>query len=49
MLSDKDVDGHEANYYEIQIRRGRVFVTVDTRLAPEAEETIRAVFKLARG
>ncbi|MDE2435374.1 MAG: hypothetical protein KGM49_03845, partial [Sphingomonadales bacterium] len=33
MLTDHDVDGREANYYERQIRRGRVFVSVDTRLA----------------
>ncbi|MFC0588191.1 hypothetical protein ACFFF7_02065 [Novosphingobium aquiterrae] len=45
MLTDHDVDGREANYYERQIRRGRVFVSVDTRLAPGQEELARRILK----
>ncbi|HKT85748.1 MAG TPA: hypothetical protein VJQ77_06665 [Novosphingobium sp.] len=33
MLTDHDVDGREANYFEREIRRGKVFVSVDTRIA----------------
>lgn len=43
MLSDHDVDGREVNYYERQIRLGRVFVSVDTRVAGELSDTARAV------
>lgn len=47
MLTDKDVDGREANYYEKQIRRGRVFVTVDSRLVSEGRDAISQIFKQA--
>lgn len=47
MLTDKDVDGREANYYEKQIRRGRVFVTVDSRMVAAGIEPISAIFKQA--
>lgn len=43
MLTDHDVDGREANYYEAQIRRGRVFVTVDTRVARGKREVARKI------
>ena len=33
MLTDHDVDGVHARYYEEEIRRGKVFVSVDTRHA----------------
>lgn len=33
MLTDHDVDGVHARYYEEEIRRGKVFVSVDTRAA----------------
>lgn len=33
MLTDHDVDGVAVTYYEQQVRRGKVFVSVDTRLA----------------
>ncbi len=48
MLTDHDVDGREANYYERQIRRGRVFVSVDTRIAKGQAGAARRVL-LARG
>ena len=48
MLTDKDVDGRGANYYEGQIRRGRVFVSVDSRLVPtQARDAISQIFKQA--
>lgn len=47
MLSDHDVDGREINYYERQIRLGRVFVSVDTRIARELSDTARKVLKSA--
>lgn len=45
MLTDYDVDGREANYYERQIRRGRVFVSVDTRIAPNLAAEVRRILK----
>ncbi len=45
MLTDNDVDGREANYYERQIRRGRVFVSVDTRIAPGLTGAVRRILK----
>lgn len=45
MLTDKDVDGREANYYEKQIRRGRVFVTVDSRQVEAGKAAINQLFK----
>lgn len=49
MLTDHDVDGREANYYEKQIKRGRVFVSVDTRLASGQAEVARRVLLQAGG
>lgn len=49
MLTDHDVDGREANYYERQIRRGRVFVSVDTRIAPELATEVRQILKDSGG
>lgn len=43
MLTDLDVDGREANYFERQIRRGKVFVSVDTRIARGQREVAIAV------
>lgn len=40
MLTDLDVDGREVGYFEAQIRRSRVFLAVDTRLA--SGQTARA-------
>ena len=45
MLSDHDVDGREVNYYERQIRLGRVFVSVDTRIALDHSDAARRVLK----
>lgn len=49
MLTDHDVDGREANYYERQIRRGRVFVSVDTRIARGQAEAARRVLMASGG
>ena len=49
MLTDHDVDGREANYYEKQIRRGRVFLSVDTRLADGQGEIVRRVLQQCGG
>jgi hypothetical protein len=43
MLTDHDVDSRDANYFEAQIRRGRVFVSVDTRLAEGTGDIARRV------
>lgn len=43
MLTDHDVDGREANYFEKQIRRGKVFVSVDTRIAEGQHETAKRI------
>jgi hypothetical protein len=43
MLTDHDVDGREANYFERQIRRGKVFVSVDTRIAEGQRESARQI------
>ncbi|GGC07848.1 hypothetical protein GCM10011494_28110 [Novosphingobium endophyticum] len=43
MLTDHDVDGREANYFEGQIRRGKVFVSVDTRIAEGQREIARRI------
>ena len=49
MLTDHDVDGREANYYEKQIRRGRVFVSVDTRQVPAGSPEISQIVKAVIG
>lgn len=43
MLTDHDVDGREANYFERQIRRGKVFVSVDTRIALGQHDVARNI------
>ena len=45
MLTDHDVDGREANYFEKQIRMGRVFVSVDTRLAKAQRDAARRILR----
>jgi hypothetical protein len=40
MLTDHDVDGVSASFYEQEIRRGKVFVSVDTRLADRPREAV---------
>ncbi len=49
MLSDKDVSDQSANYYEKQIKRGRVFVSIDTRLAEGQNEIVRQVLVQSGG
>lgn len=48
MLSDADVDDVALNYREQQLRRGRIFVAVDTRIAERMDETARQIM-LDRG
>lgn len=43
MLTDNDVEGRDANYFEAQIRRGKVFVSVDTRVVGDLREAARAI------
>lgn len=40
MLSDLDVDDYAANHLEVQLKKGRVFLAVDTRSAGLAQEMI---------
>jgi hypothetical protein len=49
MLTDHDVDGREADYYERQIRRGRVFICVDTRLAKGQRDVARRILMRSGG
>lgn len=43
MLTDHDVEGRDAEYYEEHIHRGGVFVSVDTRAAEGQTETVRDI------
>jgi len=43
MLTDHDVDGVSATYYEQQIRRGKIFVSVDTRIAEGQHDLARKI------
>jgi hypothetical protein len=38
MLTDHDVDGVSAEFYDRQIKRGKVFVSVDTRETQTSRE-----------
>jgi hypothetical protein len=49
MLSDHDVDGVSAGYYEQQIRRGKIFIAVDTQVAADLGEIARHVFRECEG
>jgi hypothetical protein len=49
MLTDHDVDGVSASFYEQQIRRGKIFMAVDTRIAVGKDEVIRRVFRECEG
>jgi len=49
MLTDFDVDSVSASYYEQQIKRGKVFVSVDTRIAAGQRELALDVLKGCRG
>lgn len=44
MLSDHDVDGLEIGFYEQEIRRGKVFISVDTRKCEDCREEFTALF-----
>ena len=48
MLTDFDVDSVSASYYEQQIKRGKVFVSVDTRIAEGQRELALEVLKDCR-
>ena len=43
MLSDHDVDGVSAGLYEQEIRRGRIFLSVDTRRCGDKADTARDI------
>ena len=43
MLTDHDVDGREANYIERQIRQGKIFVSIDTRIAEGQKDLARKI------
>jgi hypothetical protein len=43
MLTDHDVDGATATYFEQQIRRGRIFVLVDMRVAEGSREVAERI------
>ncbi len=45
MLTDHDVDGVSASYYQQQIRRGKIFVSVDIRIAEGRREAVRQVIR----
>ncbi len=49
MLTDHDVDGVSASFFEQQIRRGKVFMAVDTGIAEGQAETARRVFRECQG
>lgn len=49
MLTDSDVEGREANYFEAQIRRGRIFVSVDTRIAVGLRNVARDILLRSGG
>ena len=49
MLSDHDVDGVSASYYERQIRRGKIFVSVDTRIAERQRAAAQRILTAANG
>jgi hypothetical protein len=49
MLTDHDVDGVSATYYEQQIQRGKIFVSVDLRVAEGMEDIARQVLTQSGG
>jgi hypothetical protein len=49
MLTDHDVNGRDANYFEKQIRRGKVFVSIDTRIAEGRSDLAHEVLTRAGG
>lgn len=45
MLTDHDVDGVAAAYYDEQAQRGKIFVSVDTRIADSQREVAREILR----
>ena len=45
MLTDHDVDGVTAIYYQQQVRRGKIFVSVDTRIAEGKSDVARRAIR----
>ena len=45
MLTDHDVDGVSAAFYDEQIQRGRVFVSVDTQGGPKIGAVVHEIFE----
>jgi len=43
MLSDHDVDGRDAEYYEERLQNGAIFVSVDARQSTEKAATARDI------
>lgn len=44
MLTDHDVDGVSASYYDQAIQRGKIFLSVDTRIAKQGRDVVRQIF-----
>lgn len=49
MLTDHDVDGVSAAQYDAQIRRGKIFLSVDTKQGNISPETARAILRAKKG
>jgi len=49
MLSDHEVEGRDAEYYEEHISRGATFVSVDTRLAEGTAESAQIILERCGG
>ena len=49
MLSDHEVEGRDAEYYEEHISRGGIFVSVDTRLAEGTAESVQIILERCGG
>lgn len=49
MLTDHDVDGRDAEYFEERIQSGGTFVSVDTRQAEGQAETVREILMRCGG
>ena len=44
MLTDHDVDGVSASFYDKEIQRGKIFLSVDTDLAQIDRDKVLQVF-----
>ena len=49
MLSDHEVEGRDAEYYEEHISRGGIFVSVDTRLTEGTAESAQIILERCGG